>query len=175
MKHLNVCKQTDTCRHVHVNRHLRFSPLLAATNVTTCDYHVSCRNFAVGLPSLKKAPIKKKCQKGTPPFRNQQHNVCVCQQSSTPGKVQTQTLGARVSKHLLTLQKVEICSIHRFLRNTLPRKTQLAAAQLLSGGNSYRTRVSRCLLTLAETNNVKFIVGVCVPKLWKFELSKNLS
>ena len=114
MKHLNVCKQTDTCRHVHVNRHLRFSPLLAATNVTTCDYHVSCRNFAVGLPSLKKAPIKKKCQKGTPPFRNQQHNVCVCQQSSTPGKVQTQTLGARVSKHLLTLQKLKFVQFIAF-------------------------------------------------------------
>ena len=33
----NICKQTDTYRHVHVNRHLRFSPLLAATSVTTCD------------------------------------------------------------------------------------------------------------------------------------------
>ena len=32
-----VCMYMHYLGHVHVNRHLRFSPLLAATNVTSCD------------------------------------------------------------------------------------------------------------------------------------------
>ena len=86
MKHWNVCKQrhmqTRTCKQAsQVFFHLWW--LHMWLHVTSCDYHVSCRNFAVGLPSQKKAPIKK-VPKRNSPFRNQQHNMCVCVTSRQP-------------------------------------------------------------------------------------------